>query len=71
MLGDEVPADLVGEAPHLVLGAGAVGIAAGVPDVHEVLVREQVDQGSGDRQAPETGVEHPDRSVVARHRRRL
>src|SRR5690606_13805131 len=46
---------------------GAVGVARAVPDVDEVLVGEQVDDGAGDGEPAEAGVEHADRPGV--HRR--
>src|SRR3546814_13799803 len=55
---------LLGEAAHLVERPGAVRVATRVPHVDEVLGRQQVDEGSGDGQATETAVEHPDGPLV-------
>ena len=66
---DEGGPDLEGELRHLGLGPWPVGIAAGVADVHEVLVGKQVDDGPGDGEAAEAAVEHPDRAVVGHHER--
>ena len=43
----------------------AVGIAAGVADVDEVLLREQVDDRPGHGQTAESAVEHADRPVMS------
>ena len=52
---------------HLVLRPGAVRVAAGVADVHQVLGGQEVDDGAGDGEPAEAAVEHPDRSI---HRRK-
>ena len=62
------PAELVGELAHLRLRPWTVGIAAGVTDVHDVLVGQQIDDGARDRQPAETTVEHADRSIHRRPR---
>ena len=59
-------ASLQGELADLALRPRTVGIATGVADVHEVLVRQEVDDGPGDGEAAEPAVEHPDRAI---HRR--
>ena len=61
---DEEVGDLAGEAAHLGRGAGPVGVAAGVAEVDEVLVGQQVDHRPGHGEAAEAAVEHPDRAVV-------
>ena len=66
---DEGGADLEGELLHLGLRPWPVRVAAGVADVHEVLVGQQVDDGPGDGEAAEAAVEHPDRAVVGHHER--
>ena len=40
-----------------------VRVAAGVADVDEVLVRQQVDDGTGHGEPAEPAVEHPDRPI--------
>ena len=60
---DQAPGELAGERPQLVERAVAVRIAAGVADVDDVLVGQQVDHRSGDGQSAEPGVEHADRPV--------
>ncbi len=67
---DQGAPDLEREVAHLGLRARPVRVPTGVADVHEVLVGEQVDEGSSDREAAEPAVEHPDRAVVG-HRARL
>ena len=61
---DQLGGDLPGEGPHLVQRPRAVGIAAGVADVDEVLLREQVDDSPGYRQTAESAVKHADRTDV-------
>ena len=61
---DEDPGELAGEHAHLGPRAGTVGVAAGVAEVDEVLGREQVDDGPGDGEAAEAGVEHADGPVI-------
>ena len=56
----------MGEHPDLVQGPRPVRVAAGVTDVDQVLVREQVDDGPGDGEPAEAGVEHAD-GPVHRH----
>src|SRR3546814_20669572 len=46
------------------LWAGPVGVAAGVPHVHQVLRGHEVDERPGHGEAAEAGVEHPDGAVV-------
>ena len=54
----QVPRQLAGEGAHLGLRPGAVGVAAGVAEVDEVLVGEQVEEGPGHGEPTEAGVEH-------------
>ena len=61
---DQPRRDLGGVAPHLVERLGPVRVAAGVAEVDEVLLGQQVDEGPGHGEAPEPAVEHPDRPVV-------
>ena len=56
--------DLLRELAHVVERAGPIGVAAGVAEVHEVLVRQEVDEGAGDGEPPEAAVEHADGTVV-------
>ncbi len=59
------------EAADLFEVARPVRIAAGVADVHEPLVREQVDHGTRDGETTEPGVEHPDGACVGHPPTRL
>ena len=61
---DQLGGDLPGKGPHLVQRPRAVGIAAGVADVDEVLLREQVDDSPGYRQTAKSAVKHADRTDV-------
>lgn len=64
---DEIVEGLQDEAAHLGDRARAVGGAGRVAQVEDVLVRQQVDDRAGHRQATEAGVEDADRRVrVAR-----
>ena len=61
---DQLGRDLPGKPAHLVQGARAIGIPAGVADIDEVLGGQQIDDGPGDGETAETAVEHADRPVV-------
>ena len=61
---DQGGRDLASEVPHLVERAGAIRIPAGISDVDEVFIGEEVDQGAGDGQPAESTVEHADGPIV-------
>ena len=64
VLVDQLPRDLAGELAHLVERPRAVRIPAGIAEVDEVLVGQQVDEGTRHRETAESTVEHPDGAVV-------
>ena len=61
---DEVVEALEGVLAHLADRLGAVGLAGGVADVEDRLVRQLVDHGAGDREAAEAGVEDADGGIA-------
>src|SRR5207248_8213710 len=67
---DEECGDLASEVANFLERARAIRVAAGVAEVHEVLVGKEIDQGPGDGQPAEPAVEHPDGSVVHLRSRR-
>ena len=56
--------DLEGVLEDLFPGLRPVREAAGVTEVDEVLVGQEVDQGPDDGEPAEPAVEHPDRPAV-------
>ena len=60
---DEARRQLPREAANLVGRPRAVRVASRVADVDEVLGGEQIDDGAGDGEPAEPGVEHPDRPI--------
>ena len=65
----EVLCDSVRESCNLVEGPGTIGIAGRVPEIHEILIGQQVDHRPCNREAAEARIEHSDRPLV--HLRRI
>ena len=63
VIDDEAGGQLPSEAAYLIGRARSIRVAGRIPDVHKVLGRQQVDDGAGNSQPSETGVEHPDRPI--------
>ena len=63
-MGHEVVEAVEGILTHLGDGLGPIRLAGGVAEIEHRLVRKLIKHRSGDREAPEAGVEDPDRSVV-------
>jgi hypothetical protein len=64
ILGHQQVHDLLGEPPHLGLRPGPVREPGGVAEVDHRLVGQQVDDGPGDGQPANPGVEDADRSWI-------
>jgi hypothetical protein len=61
---DEHLGDLAGVGAHVVQRLRPVRVPRGVPEIDDVLVGEEVDQGAGDGQPAEAAVEDAYRSVI-------
>ena len=61
---DELVHDAQRQGADLIDGLGTVGSVGRVPDVEDLLAGQLVEHGSRDCQAPDPGVEHPDRRVI-------
>ena len=60
MISQQVLGDFKGEIPYFTEISGAVGIAAGIADVDQILVGQEVDKRTGHSEAAESTVEHAD-----------
>ena len=61
---DELVHDAEREAADVLDALGAVGAVGRVPDVEDLLAGQLVHDGARNGQAPDSGVEHPDRRVI-------
>lgn len=61
---DQLGRDLMGEARHLCVVPRPVRVTSRVTEVDQIFGGQQVDHRARHRDAPETAVEHPDRSPV-------
>ena len=61
---DEHLGDLAGVGAHVVQRLWAVRVPSSVPEIDDVLVGEEVDEGAGDGEPAEAAVEDAYRPIV-------